>query len=118
MAEPRHERAGGAGTKGALEGPHVPPIVGIHSGGHKMCPPACIPTKFQHHFDDPFIKTIPDALADLSALQLSQRVLKPTHEKGHLLDPVFSNLTDLICPNPIPIPWSDHHIIHLLWSPK
>lgn len=70
------------------------------------------------HFDDPSSKVALDMLEDLSALQFSQRVLKATHEKGHLLDPVFSNLLNLICLDPIPIPWSDHHVISLLWSPK
>ncbi|XP_078527912.1 uncharacterized protein LOC144802049 [Lissotriton helveticus] len=68
------------------------------------------------HLDDPNDSNARELSSSLGALELQQLVLGPTHQKGHLLDPIFSNCPNLQVGNPSPLPWTDHFLIPLTWT--
>lgn len=68
------------------------------------------------HLDDPSDKMPNELIGNLLALQLNEKVSKPTHCKVHLLDPVFRNCNELSVRTPVPLPWSDHFLIPLTWE--
>ncbi|XP_078524910.1 extracellular calcium-sensing receptor-like [Lissotriton helveticus] len=48
------------------------------------------------HFDDLTNNIAEDLKKDLASLNLHLKGNQPTHSKGHLLDPIFTNLTNLV----------------------
>ncbi|XP_078540017.1 uncharacterized protein LOC144824948 [Lissotriton helveticus] len=63
------------------------------------------------HFEDPSDTDATGILAELISVQLELKNKEPSHQLGHLLDPVFGNWKGVHTAAPQPIPWSDHHII-------
>lgn len=49
----------------------------------------------------------------MATLGLKQHILTPTHNAGHTLDGICSNLTTLTVKDPVSFTWSDHKLIHL-----
>lgn len=67
------------------------------------------------HLDLP---ALPDSAAFLDVLhlvQLSQWVNHPTHQGGHILDPVCSNFP-IVIKEPQQVSWTDHFPIFFSWS--
>lgn len=63
------------------------------------------------HFDDPSDPVVTELIQNLLGIQMKQSVTSPTHEKGHLLDPIFSNWKELSVGDPVPVPWSDDFLV-------
>lgn len=66
------------------------------------------------HLDNKNDSEVGNFLADLAAFQLTQLVPGCTHSAGHMLDPVFSNLSTLTVNLPIPMSWSDHYLVPMI----